>query len=136
MSETTKKFEILSFMESREIVTANDLMQRFGYTYSYACKRLSLLKKQGLVTILRRGEWMLTGAGYKRVHYLCRKYELLTEGEKKRWRAWSDKEREKPFEEREIWFVEADKVRMIKEGEYGATLKEAIEVMRINRGLG
>jgi len=44
-AKATKK-EFLEFIKERELITAYDLIERFGYSYSYACKRLSLLKKQ------------------------------------------------------------------------------------------
>ena len=43
------KGEFLKFIKERERITAYDLIDRFGYSYSYAYKRLNLLKKQGLV---------------------------------------------------------------------------------------
>lgn len=76
------KREILSFIEEREILTPYDLMEWFDYTYSYACKKLSLLKKQGLVQDLGntpstyRGQWCLTDKGYERLYYLHRKTKI------------------------------------------------------------
>lgn len=80
MAETraTKK-EILEFIQEREIITAHDLIECFGYTYSYSYKRLSLLKKQGLVHDLGdtpstyRGQWCLTEKGYERLYFLQRR---------------------------------------------------------------
>jgi hypothetical protein len=77
MAETraTKK-EFLEFIEDREIVTAHQLTNWFGYSYSYACKRLSLLKKQGLVENPARscrGQWCLTVKGCTRVDFLRRR---------------------------------------------------------------
>jgi len=76
-TKATKK-EILEFMSKREIITAYDLIERFDYSYSYACKRLSLFKKQGLVADLGntpstyRGQWCLTEKGYERLYFLQR----------------------------------------------------------------
>jgi hypothetical protein len=76
--KATKK-EILDFIKRREIITPHDLIEWFGYTYSYACKRLSLLKKQGLVHDLGdtpstyRGQWCLTDKGYERLYFLERR---------------------------------------------------------------
>jgi len=73
------KREILSFIKEREIITPHDLVEQFDYTYSYASKKLSLLKKQGLVQDLGntpssyRGQWCLTNMGYERLYYLQRK---------------------------------------------------------------
>jgi hypothetical protein len=75
------KREFLEFIKEREIITAYDLIERFGYSYSYACKRLSLLKRQGLVQDIGdtpstyRGQWCLTEKGYKKLHFLERSEE-------------------------------------------------------------
>jgi hypothetical protein len=77
-AKATKK-EFLEFMSERELITAYDLIERFGYSYSYACKRLSLLKKQGLVDDIGdtpstyRGQWCLTEKGYEKLHFLQRR---------------------------------------------------------------
>lgn len=134
-----QKWEFLDFMEDREIVTAYDLMQKFGYTYSYAHKKLSLLKKQGLVLDLgdtpstNRGQWCLTEKGYARLNYLCRKLGVLSERQKKEWREWLAEENNKPLMERRVWWVDGEKWRLVREGEYGVTLEEAKEAMRLSR---
>ena len=75
------KGEFLKFIKERERITAYDLIDRFGYSYSYAYKRLNLLKKQGLVDNLGatpstyRGQWCLTKKGYKKLHFLGRSKE-------------------------------------------------------------
>jgi hypothetical protein len=75
------KGEFLKFIKERERITAYDLMDRFGYSYSYAYKRLNLLKKQGLVDNLGatpstyRGQWCLTDKGYNKLHFLERSKE-------------------------------------------------------------
>ena len=75
------KGEFLKFIKERERITAYDLMDRFGYSYSYAYKRLNLLKKQGLVKDMGatpstyRGQWCLTEKGYKKLHFLERSKE-------------------------------------------------------------
>jgi hypothetical protein len=77
-AKATKK-EFLEFMSERELITAYDLIERFGYSYSYAYKRLSLLKKQGLVEDIGdtpstyRGQWCLTEKGYEKLHFLQRR---------------------------------------------------------------
>jgi len=74
-AKATKK-ELLEFMWERKIITAHDLIARFGYSYSYACKRLSLLKKRGLVEDMgdtpstHRGQWCLTEKGHKKLYFL------------------------------------------------------------------
>ena len=67
------KADILAFIMQHEIITPHDLVGCFNYTLSYARKRLTLLKKQGLVEdsgntpSSQRGQWALTGKGYSRV---------------------------------------------------------------------
>jgi hypothetical protein len=75
MAETkAEKWEVLNFIDDREFVTSFDLVERFGYTSSYAAKRLSVLKSQGLVCgvgknmTLGRGCWALTPKGLNRLH--------------------------------------------------------------------
>ncbi len=82
MAETkAPKGEFLKFIKERERITAYDLIDRFGYSYSYAYKRLNLLKKQGLVDDLGatpstyRGQWCLTEKGYNKLHFLERSKE-------------------------------------------------------------
>lgn len=96
-AKATKR-EILSFIKGRKIVTSYDLMERFSYTYSYACKKLSLLKRQSLVKDLgntsssHRGQRCVTRQGYNRLVYLQSKTE---DNETKRNKAESEaKQRE------------------------------------------
>jgi DNA-binding transcriptional ArsR family regulator len=130
-----RKLEVLDFIESRESVTPYDLVDRFGYSYSYACKKLSVLKKQGLVDIFKRGNWILTDAGYRRLYYLAEKFGVMTEGQRIEWAAWFDKEMEKPFEERRIWLLDADGLgsKLVKQGECGVTIEEVNKVAMINK---
>jgi len=79
-AKATKK-EFLEFIREREIVTAYDLIERFDYSYSYAYKKLSLLKKQGLVQDIgdtpstQRGQWCLAEKGYERLYFLQQREE-------------------------------------------------------------
>lgn len=79
-AKATKK-EFLEYIRKREMITAYDLMGEFGYSYSYTCKKLSLLKKQGLTDDMgntpstHRGQWCLTEKGYKRLHFLQQREE-------------------------------------------------------------
>lgn len=73
MAETkASKADILGFMRQWEIITPHDLVEYFDYSLSYARKRLTLLKKQGLVEDLGdtpssyRGQWVLTEKEYSR----------------------------------------------------------------------
>jgi len=83
-----------------------------------------------------RGQYALTEAGYKRLRYLAGKYgvPIVSSAERAQWRAWHDAERKKPFRERAICYVDEEGLRLIREAEYGATLDECLEVVRINRG--
>ncbi len=77
-TKATKR-EFLEFMREREMVSAYDLMNEYNYSYSYACKRLSLFKKQGLVEdigdtpLTYRGQWCLTEKGHGKLHFLERR---------------------------------------------------------------
>jgi hypothetical protein len=70
------RLKFLEFIGKREMITAYGLMDRFGYSYSYANKKLSLLKRQGLVQDIgdtpatRRGQWCLTERGIDRLRFL------------------------------------------------------------------
>lgn len=136
-AKATKR-EILDFMEDQEVITPRDLAERFEYTYSYACKKLSLLKRQGLAWDLGntpssyRGQWCLTDKGYARLAYLSRKLGVLTQKRKREWREWFQRERQKPFEQQRIWWVGAYRPRMVNVGERGVTLSEAIEAVKTN----
>jgi predicted transcriptional regulator len=131
----TRKLGVLDFIENREIVTPYDLIDKFGYTYSYACKKLSLLKKQGLVENFERGNWTLTDKGYRRLYYLAEKFGVLTESQTKESVAWFEKEMEKPFEQRRIWLLDVDGLgpRLTKKGEHGVTIEEVNKAAMINK---
>jgi hypothetical protein len=78
--KATKK-DFLEFIRKRETITAYDLMDEFGYSYSYACKKLSLLKRQGLVQdigdtpLTYRGQWCLTEKGHEKLRFLRQREE-------------------------------------------------------------
>lgn len=65
------KREVLSFFAEREVVTARSLMDKFGYTYHGAYRRIGLLHREGLIEpLLERGSWGLTKKGERRLlHY-------------------------------------------------------------------
>jgi len=136
-----EKWQILGFIQNREVITSYDLMERFGYTYSYACKKLSIWKGQGLVRNLGstpttyRGQWYLTDKGHARLYYLSRKLGVLTEREEKEWSEWLAEEMRKPLEERRIWWGDGTSVRGIKHGERGVTLGDAKEALELNRSM-
>ena len=117
-AKATKK-EFLEFMREGEIITAHDLMNEFGYSYSYAYKRLSLLKKQGLVHDIGdtpstyRGQWRLTEKGYERLHFLQRR----------------EKEREAVIEKEEM--LEREEMTRLKK-----RVKELEDLVKIFTGPG
>ena len=142
MAQTkAEKWQILSFIQNEGVITSYDLMERFRYTYSYACKKLSILKKQELVRNLGsspttyRGQWYLTDKGHARLYYLSRKLGVLTEREEKEWSEWLAEEMQKPLEERRIWWVDGSSVRMVKHGEHGVTLGDAKQALEFNRSM-
>ena len=62
------KREVLAFFEEREVVTIHSLMDRFGYLYKGAEKRIYLLHKEGLIEpLFERGTWGLTRKGERRL---------------------------------------------------------------------
>jgi len=117
-AKATKK-EFLELMREREIITAHDLMNEFGYSYSYAYKRLSLLKKQGLTDNMgntpstHRGQWCLTEKGYKKLHFLQRR----------------EKEREAVIEKEEM--LEREEMTRLKK-----RVKELEDLVKIFTGPG
>jgi hypothetical protein len=76
MAETKAgKAVILAFMKAWGNTTPYDLVDKFDFTLAYARKRLTMLKKQGLVadsranTLHSRGSWFLTNKGERREVY-------------------------------------------------------------------
>lgn len=63
------KFDVLAFIKRREIITAADLMQEYGYTYKGALGRLYRLRNERLAEILDGNQWILTNDGYRRLSY-------------------------------------------------------------------
>ena len=52
------------------MVSPLELANKFGYTYSGASVRLDTLKKYGRAINDRRGEWLVTKYGEKRLIYI------------------------------------------------------------------
>jgi len=68
-----KKPEVLRFIRDREFVTVHDLMDRFGYKYKGALKRLRTLREEGLITQwITASQWTLTQDGERRIDYYDR----------------------------------------------------------------
>lgn len=65
----TDKISVLKFIYEREVVTAFDLIEEFGYTYNGARWRLKMLVKQRLIKRIGRGEYCLAEEGYNRLAY-------------------------------------------------------------------
>lgn len=65
------KREVLSFFRDSGVVTLHSLMDRFGYSYDGARKRIYLLHREGLIEpLLERGSWGITVKGERRLlHY-------------------------------------------------------------------
>lgn len=62
--------QILEFINKREVVSAFDLVEWFGYTLGGAYSTLGWLKKEHLVINDRKGEWTITNRGIERlIHY-------------------------------------------------------------------
>ena len=115
-----RKLDVLEFIHDREFVTAYDLMDQFGYTYSSARCRLSQLRKEGFTERSDRGQWCLTEKGYKKLDY----YGVLDRKEAERVR------RQRQAEGR-VWFIEAGRVRTAKNvNEMLLTFDEAIKIAR------
>lgn len=65
--KATKK-EVLAFFEERGVITVCSLMDRFGYTYNGAKKRIYLLHKEGLIEpLFERGTWGMTRKAERRL---------------------------------------------------------------------
>jgi predicted transcriptional regulator len=61
--------EILTYIWRVGLTSPLDLANKFGYTYSGAADKLYRLKKRGRVINDRRGEWVVTKRGEKRLVY-------------------------------------------------------------------
>jgi len=115
-----RKLDVLEFIHDREIVTAYDLMEQFGYTYSSARCRLSQLKKEGFTERLDRGQWCLTDKAYRKLRY----HGVLQRKEAEELR------RQRQAEGR-VWFIDFGRVRTAKNvNEMLLTFDEAIKIAR------
>ena len=118
-----RKLEVLKFIYDREVVTAYDLMNQFGYTYSSARCRLSQLRKEGFIQpLFMRGTWGLTEKGYRKLDY----HGMI---EKKP----DERLRTQRRQEGRLWFIDDGRVRMARnDGELfvALTLNEAIRIVR------
>lgn len=72
MIKRALKLEVLEFIREKEIITALDLMNRFGYSRGGADWRLYSLKMQNLIINERRGEYTITDTGLRRLSYYGR----------------------------------------------------------------
>jgi hypothetical protein len=66
------KLEVLEFMWRNGVTGYTDLVNRFSYSEGGAAKALWRLKQQGLAVNDRRGEWVVTDFGLKRLIYYGR----------------------------------------------------------------
>ena len=65
-----RKLDVLEFIERKRMVCIYDIANRFDYSYDTAANRLRRLKRQGLVTGMGRGWWVLTDDGFRRLRWL------------------------------------------------------------------
>jgi len=72
LKKKATKLDVLLFIKQKEIISAFDLVERFGYTSDGAGSMLSWLKREKLVINGRRGEWELTDAGLSKLIYYGR----------------------------------------------------------------
>ena len=117
------KLEVLKFIHDREIVTAYDLMNEFGYTYSSARCRLCQLRKEGFIQpLFMRGTFGLTEKRYRKLDY----HGLLEEKP-------DEPLRRQRRQEGRLWFIDDGRIRMARnDGELlnALTLNEAIRIVR------
>jgi hypothetical protein len=66
------KLEVLEFIWKNEVIGYSDLVNRFNYSEGGAAKALWRFKQQDLVVNDRRGEWVLTDIGLRRLIYYGR----------------------------------------------------------------
>ena len=116
-----RKLQVLEFIHDKEIVTAYDLMEQFGYTYSSARCRLSQLRKEGFTERLDKGQWCLTDKAYKKLLY----HGVLQRKE-------AEKLRRQRQAEGRVWFIDVGgRVRTAKNvNEMLLTFDEAIRIAR------
>ena len=119
-----RKLEVLKFIYDSEVVTAYDLMNQFGYTYSSARCRLCQLRKEGFIQpLFIRGQWGLTDKGYWKLDY----HGML---EKKP----DESLRRQRRQEGRLWFIDAGgRIRMAQNDAellIAVTLDEALKVVR------
>lgn len=69
------KLEVLRFIQLREVIETNDLVDKFGYNYNGARSRLRRLEEQKLVEKLgiRKGAYCLTDEAIRRLDYYDRR---------------------------------------------------------------
>jgi len=124
-----RKLEVLKFIHDREIVTAYDLMNEFGYTYSSARCRLCQLRKEGFIQpLFMRGQWGLTDKGYWKLDY-----HGMIEGKP------DERLRRQRQQEGRLWFIDKGGIKMAQnDGELlvALTLDEALKVVRELRKAG
>lgn len=118
-----KKLQVLEFIYERQVVTAYDLIEQFGYTYSSARCRLSGLRKDELIAPCGRGQWCLSDKAYNKLDH---------HGVFKRKRA-EELRKEREAEGR-IWFID-DGGRIRTARNISEMLLTRDEVIRIAREL-
>ena len=125
-----RKLQVLEFIYDREIVTADDLMNKFGYRYSSARCRLCELRKEGFIQpLLVRGQWGFTDKLYRKLDY----QGVLQRKE-------AEELRRKRQAEGRLWFIDVGgRIRMAQnDGELrvAITFDEALRMVRKLRRAG
>lgn len=116
-----RKLGVLEFIYDRKTVTAYDLTEQFGYTYSSARSRLSHLRKDGLIVPFGLGQWCLTDKAHGKLRY----HGVLQRKE-------AEKLRRQRQAEGRVWFIDTGgRVRTAKNvNEMLLTFDEAITIAR------
>jgi len=64
------KIDVLDFIHRKDIITVHDLIDRFGYSYNGAVRRISLLHLERLIQpVFQRGTWGLTEKACRKLEY-------------------------------------------------------------------
>ncbi|MBA7574008.1 hypothetical protein ES708_15810 [subsurface metagenome] len=120
-----RKLEVLEFIYDREVVTAYDLINRFGYTYGSARCRLCQLRKEGFIQRTMMGHWCLTDRGYNKLDY----HGVLKRKE-------DEEKRIKRQAEGRMWVIDNGRMRTAKNvDEALLTFNEALKALKIIREL-
>lgn len=68
-----KKIDMLEWIMKRRRVWPYELADHFGFTPGYVSVLLARLKRDGLITNMGRGCWVLTEEAFKKLKYYGRR---------------------------------------------------------------